>query len=305
MNSARNLIFWLFCCSGLCGEEPFVIGTIFAELGNNLFQVATACAVAWDHGATPYFPEMIFNRVDSPYNPQNVPLNFEHIFFRCNISKPDGAISTIWNERDGTHYHPIDYKPNMRLWGYFQSDKYFAHHRDRLLDLFAPHPDDLEYIRGKYLAILDHPCSVAIQIRDQYEDPEGKVYVQYGKNYIREAMTYFSEKDALFVVSSNNLAFAKGCIPEEMKNVIFLEGEPHYIDFFLLSFCKHQILTNSTFGWWCAWLNQNPDKKVIAPLFWYNPHNPQYSSDNTERLPRDWILLNAKWGARNRPCTYE
>ncbi len=281
----------------LFGEEPFVIGTIFAELGNNLFQVATACAVAWDHGATPYFPEMVENRVDHPFNPQNIPLNFEHIFFRCNKTKPEGEISIVWNEKNCVQYHPIPYQPNMRLWGYFQSEKYFIHHRERILELFAPRPDDLEYIRTKYSHVLSHPCTVAILIRDQYEDPDCRLYFQYGKDFIQKALSFFPEKGILFVVSGNRTEFAKQCIPEGIENVIFLEGEPHYIHFFLLSLCKHQVITNSTFGWWAAWLNQNPNKKVIAPLHWYTTLEPTF--------PQDWVLIEAKHGARNNPLSYQ
>jgi hypothetical protein len=287
----------LFCCA-LHAEEPFVMGTIVAELGNNLFQVAAACAVAWDHGATPCFPEMV-NRLDTPLNPQHVPLNYSYVFFRCNTSSPQAPISFQWNEPSFA-YHPIPYHPNMRVCGYFQSEKYFAHHRERLLALFAPRPELLSYLRKKYSHLLNHPYTVGVQIRHQYEDPSARLYIQYGKDYLRKAAAHFPQ-DALYVVSSNNMAFARSVIPEEMERVVFIDDEPHYVNLYLMSLCKHNIVTNSTFGWWSAWLNQNPGKRVIAPAMWYHPLSPLLTYDI---VPESWIKLDAKWGPLNNPSTY-
>ncbi len=289
------ILLWLLPCF-LFSDKPYIIGTISAELGNNLFQVATAYALAWDNGAEPYFPELTNH---GGFNPQNSPVNYEHIFFRCKISSP-GPAHFHWDEPTFA-YHPIPYQPYMRLAGYFQSEKYFHHHRKRLLELFAPRADDLKYMKRKYAWLIEHPCSVGVQIRYNYEDPTAERYAQYGKDYIRKAMAYFP-KEALFVVSGNDLEFARSAVPEELENVVFIENEPHYIHFFLLSFCKHNIITNSTFGWWSAWLNQNPDQIVIAPRVWFHPSYPLPTDD---RLPPEWILIDANWGAPNDPGSFQ
>ena len=298
--------FLFFCISAhlleageIPSNEPVVVGSIFSQLGNNFFQVATTYAVAWDHGATPIFPGML-QRVDQPDNPQNTPLNYFHVFFRCNISNPSRPISKNWEEPSFS-YHSIPYQPNMKLWGYFQSEKYFAHHRDRLLELFSPHPEDLFYMKEKYKWLFDHPYTVGIMVRKWYEDPSGKIYIQYGKDFVRKALAYFPG-DPLFVVSSNNIQFAKENIPEEIRNVVFLEDEPHYIDLFLLSFCKHHIITNSTFGWWSAWLNQNTNQIVVTPRLWYNPTHP---IDTKDLVPDRWVKIDAKGGALLDPNSYQ
>jgi len=293
---------WIMAFSVLSADsnnEEFVVGSIFAELGNNLFQVSTTLAIAWDYGAIPYFPELV-DRLDNPYNPHNVPLNYEHILYHCDISKPPGDLLYEWEEPSFA-YHPIPYKSNMRLRGYFQSEKYFGHYRDRLLNFFSPKEKDLVFIQEKYGMLLEHPVSVGIQIRYQYEDPNGKMYIQYGKDFLRQAMKFFPE-NALYIVSSNNIEFAKDNIPEEMKNVFFLEKEPHYIDLFVLSMCKHNVITNSTFGWWSAWLNKNPDQKVIVPKQWFHPNCPLPTKD---LIPEAWTKIDAKWGPLNTPETYK
>ncbi len=278
--------------------QGIILGSIFAELGNNFFQVATTLAFAWDHHSTAYFPELV-DRLDCPYNPKNVPLNYSHVFFRCNIARPEKSIEYEWEEPSYA-YHIIPYHRSMRLKGYFQSEKYFIHHRTRLLDFFAPGAEDLSYLQSSYKFILEHPCTVGIQMRWQYEDPSGKMYIQYGEDYLKKIMKYFPE-DALYVVSSNNMQFVRENIPPEMKNVFFIEHEPHYIDFFLLSLCKHNVITNSTFGWWSAWLNQNPNQIVIAPAQWYHPNCTLPTQD---LLPSRWIKVQSKWGALEDPNSY-
>jgi hypothetical protein len=55
----------------------------------------------------------------------------------------------------------------------------------------------------------------------------------------------------------------------------------------LMAACKHNIIANSSFSWWGAWLNQNPHKTVVAPKRWFN--DP--SMDSSDLLPNTWVLL--------------
>lgn len=258
-------------------EKPFVIGSILGQLGNRMFEVATACALAWDNNAEPYFPDFApITRHSYDYN---------HIFFRCNIHPPKRGIEFEWGSPP-FGYDPIPYHPNMKISGYFQNEKYFAHHRNRLLNLFAPHPDDLKYIQNKYGWIIDHPNAVSVHLRYYYTEKPGEdSFIQYEREYFEKAMALFPES-SLFVVTSDNLNFARQNIPTEGKNVIFIEGEPYYIDFFLQSLCKHNIICNSTFSWWSAWLNRNPNKIVVRPKVWFGGY-PDIGG------PDEWIKIDA------------
>ncbi len=256
-------------------QKPFVIAHVYGQLGNNLFQVAAASALAWEHHAEPCFPD--FN--------SNSPV-YCHVFFRCSNRRPSKNIAFGWREPSYS-YNPIPYHPDMQIDGYFQSEKYFSRYRKQLLELFAPRSDDLAYIRKKYSRLLKHPQTVGVQIRYyKWEFPAGGLYPQYGKEYLEAAMAKFPDT-SLFVVSSNNVDFAKKSMPLWAKNVVFLENEPNYIDMYVLSYCKHNIITNSSFGWWSAWLNQNPEKIVVRPA------KPFPGLPTQDVCPEEWIAIDA------------
>ena len=260
-------------------ETPYVIGSLIGQLGNQIFEVATASALAWDHGAEAYFP-------DFGPSAQWPGGGYQHIFFRVKINPPSNEISSEWTAPP-FGYFPIPYQPKMRLSGYFQCEKYFSHYRDRLLKLFAPAPTDLLYLQTKYGWIIDHPNSVSVHLRYYYaEKPDDEAFVQYDREYFEKAMNLFP-KDSLFVVTSDNMNYARQNIPVDGRNVVFIEKEPFYIDFFLQSLCKNNIICNSSFSWWSAWLNQNPNKIVVRPKLWLKGY-PDIGA------PDEWIKIEAQ-----------
>ena len=252
------------------------MGRIAGRLGNQFFQVAVTSALAWDHEVEPYFPD--FNHV--AHDPNGY---YQHHFFRCKISPPSRQISRDWTG-PLYGYYPIPFEPEMRISGFLQSDKYFAHQRERLLELFAPHPDDLQTVETKYGWILSHPCSVSVHLRYYHGEKPNEV-LQYDREYFAKAMNLFPP-ESLFVVTSDNTDFARKNIPSEGRHVVFIEGEPYSIDFWLQSLCKHNIISNSTFSWWSAWLNQNPEKIVVRPRVWMYGDYPDIG-------PEEWIRIDA------------
>jgi hypothetical protein len=175
----------------------------------------------------------------------------------------------------------------MKLFGYFQSEKYFSNHKQEVLELFAPPSDVIAYLSLYYADILEHPMTVSVHVRFYYEDPTGKAHPTCQRDYFERAIECFPN-DTLFVVFSNQMQECKNLLSDIHKNLRFIEGEDHFCDLYLMSLCKHNIIANSSFSWWGAYLNRNPDKQVIAPKLWFNP---AYLSDTEDLLPEGWIPI--------------
>ena len=93
-----------------------------------------------------------------------------------------------------------------------------------------------------------------------------------------------------FFIFSNDIPWCRENIDSMLEKCTFVENpdsENNYVDMQLMSLCKHNIIAHSSFSWWAAWLNNNPNKVVVAPDKWVNskdiPNKPQL---------KDWILIN-------------
>lgn len=268
----------------LAMSQPFVVGRLMGQFGNQLFQIAATTSLALENGATPLFPELV--DPPSPDN-YNIPLNYETVFYHLNTSRPKSKVKYYYVEPHFV-YKKIPYRPNMEMRGYFQSEKYFVQHKQEILDLFAPHPEIVEYLKGKYSDIIDNPNTVSIHVRSYLkEDPTQGYHPTYGVEYFEKAIAMFPES-SLFVVFSNNIEKCKQDFAHIDGNFRFIEGEMHIHDFYLMSMCKHNIICNSSFSWWAAYLNRNEAKKVVAPLPWFGP---VAGIDTRDLLPSSWTTI--------------
>jgi hypothetical protein len=104
-------------------------------------------------------------------------------------------------------------------------------------------------------------------------------------DYYRNAIAEFSD-DTRFLVFSDDIQWCK----ENFKgdNFHFIEGEKDYVDLYLMSLCNNNIIANSSFSWWGAWLNNTPNKKVIAPKQWFGKAKQLNTKD---LIPETWIIL--------------
>ena len=98
-----------------------------------------------------------------------------------------------------------------------------------------------------------------------------------------------SKKQAHFFIFSDDLDWAKDNL-NFIENKTFIRLESYISDheeMYLMSQCKYNIIANSSFSWWGAWLNQDSDKKVIAPKKWFNGS----VLDPKDLIPNSWVRL--------------
>lgn len=130
------------------------------------------------------------------------------------------------------------------------------------------------------------------QLTEKYQKGNKVVLPQ---SYFREGLAYISTKvkKPIIFISSDDIGWVKDNFKIDFP-VIYL-SEPKLLDYeelILMSYCKNNIIPDSSFSWWAAWLNTNPDKIVIAPANWRK--DPQENEKYTAGLiPDDWIKIAA------------
>lgn len=174
--------------------------------------------------------------------------------------------------------------------GYWQNEKYFNNIKSDIINAFQFPPFDT---KNENLAKHLQACtSVSMHVRrgDYLTDLLFKGTCQIP--YYKKAIKYLEDKVSpeLFCIFSNDIEWCKKEVAPLISTakIIFVtwnKSEESYRDMQLMSICKHNIIANSSFSWWGAWLNCNEHKIVIAPKLWYAKTN--YESPACQ----NWILL--------------
>jgi hypothetical protein len=176
--------------------------------------------------------------------------------------------------------------------GYWQSEKYFKSIRDVLLDDFAFRiPLDS---KNASLASLMVSCnSVAVHVRrgDYLNNPlANATHGLCSKEYYEKAISYMNSAidNPKFFFFSDDIQWVKAQFGSlaECNFIDWNTGNDSYKDMQLMSLCKHNIVANSSFSWWSAWLNQNSEKKVIAPIRWFVSN-----IDDSDLIPSTWVRM--------------
>ena len=250
-------------------------------LANQMFGVATALSYAKDTDQIALFPCLA--------NTQEYGNYCENIFCKLNIDEPQTTVEHFYQE-PRFQYTKIPTANNIALSGYFQSEKYFKHNRELILDTLTLPPQVEDYIEMKYSRLLYMENTVAVHIRrGDYTNIFKGCFEILGTEYYNKAFDEF-QSDSVFVFFSDMDPAEHTAYCNENFSVqksFHVNGESDIVDLFLMSKMKNNIIANSSFSWWSAWLNANPDKKVIAPQKWFAPTHP--SLGNSDEAPKDMM----------------
>lgn len=178
------------------------------------------------------------------------------------------------------------------LWGYWQDEHYFAHIRNEILDAFVFPP--LQDERNQKCAdAIGAVNSVSIHVRrGDYLETQGEYVDLCSTHYYEKAIEYVKlhVESPVFFVFSDDIQWCTdhlGLSEECSCYVNWNRGLNSYIDMHLMSLCKFNVIANSTFSWWGAWLNQNKCKQVIAP----NRFRRGLEQYNNSIVCKDWVMI--------------
>ncbi|MGI4022351.1 MAG: alpha-1,2-fucosyltransferase [Janthinobacterium lividum] len=161
---------------------------------------------------------------------------------------------------------------NVYVDGYWQHYKYFENMQPQIFEeLTLKEPLNLK-ANSLLLAVKNDKSSVAVHIRrGDYVTDSGANYLMgiVPVSYYLNAIAYLKQKlsGPSFYFFSDDLEWVKQNIKTDAP-AFYVDGNTDYVDLDLMRHCSHQIIANSTFSWWGAFLNSNPDKIVIAPEKW-------------------------------------
>lgn len=171
--------------------------------------------------------------------------------------------------------------------GFFLNESYFLNIRDTLLSEITLKDDPSDHFKN-ILAEIEASNSVSVHVR-RGDYLNHRLLNVLSLDYYDKSLGYFkkNEKNPRFFIFSDDKKW--------VKENLALDGDVTFVDTYdyeeliLMSKCKNNIVANSTFSWWGAWLNDNDDKTVIAPKLWYKEKKAQQWYEKSSYIPKSWM----------------
>ncbi len=274
-------------------------------LGNQMFQFATGYSVARRKNVDLYLDlswfkrrhlhngfELnkvfdIFSKISFLHNDFNfTSFKFKELFNKINIGYK------IFEEPH-FHYAPQIIKiPNHSfIKGYWQSETYFKEYEKEIKTIFKFN-NTFNVLNSNISNEIKKNNSISIHIR------RGDFLLERNKNHQTNLKNYYSEaiieasklyNNKKFFIFSDDPEWVSKNFPIDTENLIvdINHGSNSYLDMHLMSLCKTNIIANSSFSWWGAWLNSNNNKNIFAPRNWFNDK----SICTKSLIPNSWIII--------------
>lgn len=194
---------------------------------------------------------------------------------------------------------PSKFDPSLLLaqqtdtlfYGYWQCEDFFKNFKNEIIKSFSFDTSLLSNETLRFKAKIEASNSISIHIRrgDYLTEKNIKMYggICNSQYYNRAVHKMIKEvENPTFFVFSNDMEWVKKNL--DIPNSIYVNcnsGSDSWQDLYLMTCCKHNIIANSSFSWWGAWLNQNENKVVISPSRFMN------IGDNRDLIPSSWIKI--------------
>ena len=187
-------------------------------------------------------------------------------------SAPEGAICVEQVRCDPTEF-PDSAGRDLFISVYFQSERYFD--RDLVYDLFKPKDDRVERLREKYGEWLSRPGVTGISVRRGDYLKKAAWHPFVGEKYFRDCLARLPDV-ADFIVCSDGMEWCKRFFPSAFpeRRFLFVEGESVLDQLYVHTLCSNNVVSNSSFSWWGAWLANERRRRegspgtTFAPSMW-------------------------------------
>lgn len=254
-----------------------IISKIVGGIGNQMFQYAYGRFLSEKHNRELYLEISFYQYTPNRHFILNL---FENTNINTSILLDNKQTLRI---EDNFIYKNLEIENmyNYYLDGYWQSEKYFKEIEDIIKYEFSPSKNTLEKLQ-KVPLIDKNIVSLHIR-RTDYLSSNGYHPVQ-SLDYYTNALNMI-EHDYIFVFS-DDIEWCRKNLP--YKNMIFNSGLSDIEELHLMSMCKNNIIANSSFSWWGAWLNNNPNKIIISPSTWFGEKANLSSNDI---ISEGWIKI--------------
>jgi hypothetical protein len=262
-----------------------ILINLFGGLGNQLFQLAAAYALSKIKKKEIYIDDSLTNYFKFSHEKINLNEIFElNIKKKNNISYIKILIKKLILKYKTFSYiqklfiSELNYSKvvtneflKIEMVGYWQDLNYFNKYKKEIIKLFKFKKFEINI---NLLNQILKTNSVSIHIR-RGDFISKKNTVSYGLpiNYYKKAIRslYLTNKNINFFIFTDDKSWVEDNFLQYLKkfNYNLVTTDKNYKDFFLMSKCKHNIISNSTFSWWAAFLNENKNKLVFYPKNWY------------------------------------
>jgi glycosyltransferase involved in cell wall biosynthesis len=272
----------------LMDNKGIIVPRLAGGLGNMMFQIAAAYSFSKEVESKFAIDYKHIGTLHSP------PTNYRASTFK-NIPEIDTLSQDALVFKEGQYnYEPIDVQKlmNKELYidGYYQSYKYFEKVADDIRKLFSPNETEKIAMNDHYGHLFSKE-TVSVHVRRGDYTSLQDYHVNLPPAYYSDAMKFFGNSKR-FIVFSDDIEYCKRNFADLKDfDICYIEGEPDWMDLYLMAWCNHNIIANSTFSWWGAFLNENEGKIVIIPDKWFGSSQP--STVNTRDLfPKEWRTIN-------------
>lgn len=251
-------------------------------LGNQLFQWACARNLQEKYGHSIQY-DLNFYNGQNKRRPQLS--EFKYLIFSDveeNYTLQQMSVGDSFSYANFSRYDLSQTQRCYNLQGYWQSEKYFQENEQVIRNNLEIDPRIDYHIKDNY-PFIGNEKTASIHIRRTDYVSSNDYHPVQPVSYYEQALEQI-EYDKL-VVFSDDINWCRDNL--KFDDMVFSDNNTDIEDLYLMSACDDNVIANSSFSWWAAWLNKNLNKKIIAPEKWFGPQGPSYD----DIVSKGWIKI--------------